>query len=404
MYPIRCLVCFLFACTCSAMLSSVRGERHKSQDVRRMQHGSQNGTGDTKKAVDHVFDYFERTFDRDTYRGFRAEFSQGAANYVRHGRGASVKRGYAAVQYGLGRPHCDKGVPGPLLAPSGSEHEEVGVGAFPGGIGTRFPQDFSSLMMEVVGKSPPAGRDLATPMALRAQALRTGLGLVQTLAAGLVHIVPPLISPPAWINMPLPCAPMLTGHNCFGAVLYPITFSDFLVADMTDAMMDGYLAGFPDTYANKVGKTSDRLYKACGSAYFSMHCSAIFPRCTMPMSRDEAIPVGGRVPLCLHLCILPLIMCPGFWLGDIVGSCSFVSVPPVCSQAFFFNLWRLPPQYNSYDEANPFPQDCPGDDDDDEAAVADNLKDGSSTSPIESDAAAAKIPSMLPLLLPAPAV
>lgn len=389
------------------MLSLGLQERHKSQAVRLVQHRFHNGTGYTNNdsAVDRVYEYFERTFDHDTYRSFRRELAQGDATYVRHGGEAPVKRGYAAVQYGLGRPHCDKGDPVVLLAPSGSEHEEDTIGAFPGGIATRFPHDYSSLMLAVVSRSPPTGRDLATPMALKTQAFRTSLGLVQTLAAGLVHIVPPLISPPAWINMPLPCAPMLTGHNCFGAVLYPITFSDFLVADMTDAMMDGYLAGFPDTYANKVGKTSDRLYKACGSAYFSMHCSAIFPRCTMPMSRDEAIPIGGRVPLCLHLCILPLIMCPGFWLGDVVGSCSFVSVPPVCSQAFFFNLWRLPPQYKTFDEANPFPQDCPGDDDDDELPMNGDFKEaGSVPSPIESEAATANILPIFPVRLPAPAI
>ena len=54
---------------------------------------------------------------------------------------------------------------------------------------------------------------------------------------------------------------MITGHNCFGAVLYPITMADFTIADVTDAMLDGYIAGFPETYAEKVGKTSDSLYK-----------------------------------------------------------------------------------------------------------------------------------------------
>ena len=29
------------------------------------------------------------------------------------------------------------------------------------------------------------------------------------------------------------------GHNCFGAVLYPITMADFTIADVTDAMLDG---------------------------------------------------------------------------------------------------------------------------------------------------------------------
>ena len=60
--------------------------------------------------------------------------------------------------------------------------------------------------------------------------------------------------------------------------------------------------------------------------------------------------------------------CPGFWVDDIAGclyrvsacflaslpclcsafatdrSCQYTSVPPVCTQAYFWNLWRLPPQ------------------------------------------------------------
>ena len=60
-----------------------------------------------------------------------------------------------------------------------------------------------------------------------------------------------------------------------------ITAADFVVADVTDAMLDGVIAGcapitsavermlrscyspgFPNTYASKVGKTSDSMYKA----------------------------------------------------------------------------------------------------------------------------------------------
>ena len=37
-------------------------------------------------------------------------------------------------------------------------------------------------------------------------------------------------------------------------VRYPITLADFLIADVTDSMLDGYIAGFPNTYAQKVGK------------------------------------------------------------------------------------------------------------------------------------------------------
>lgn len=41
-----------------------------------------------------------------------------------------------------------------------------------------------------------------------------------------------------------------------------ITMADFIIADVTDSMLDGVIAGFPNTYATKVGKTSDAMYKA----------------------------------------------------------------------------------------------------------------------------------------------
>ena len=44
--------------------------------------------------------------------------------------------------------------------------------------------------------------------------------------------------------------------------------------------------------------------------------------------------------MCLHLCIVPLVACPGLWLGDIAGPCAMVSVPPMCTQAFYWNAAR----------------------------------------------------------------
>ena len=38
-----------------------------------------------------------------------------------------------------------------------------------------------------------------------------GMGMVQSIVAAMLDVVPPLIPPPAWNNMPLPCAPMITG-------------------------------------------------------------------------------------------------------------------------------------------------------------------------------------------------
>merc|ERR1719161_1102818 len=235
------------------------------------------------------------------------------------------------------------------------------MAAFPGGsVKQVYGFDASKSAFDLAQQAQgPAAAGLIQPMALASQGLEMGAGLMQSAIAAVIHTVPPLVPPPIWNNQPLPCVPMVTGHNCFGAVLYPITMADFVLADVTDAVLDGVLAGFPNTYAEKVGKTSDAMYKSCFSAYMSMQCSSIFPRCTTPQSRDEPVPVGGRVPMCLHLCIVPLVACPGLWLGDIAGPCAMVSVPPMCTQAFYWNAMRLPPQYSSYDEANPYPDKCP---------------------------------------------
>merc|ERR1712078_895848 len=104
----------------------------------------------------------------------------------------------------------------------------------------------------------PAAAGLVMPMALAKQGLSMGAGLVQSVVSAVIHAVPPLIPPPVWNNQPLPCAPMVTGHNCFGAVLYPITMADFVLADVTDSVLDGIIAGFPAAYAEKVGRPAMR--------------------------------------------------------------------------------------------------------------------------------------------------
>lgn len=281
------------------------------------------------------------TFNHTLFAHFRHELAGGVQKYTE-------RKKATAFAYEFTRPHCDR--LGSESPPSRALTERAP---------RHLPEDLTKLIMGVIDTNPTsAGKD-GLSLALSRQSLQLGMGLVQSVLAGVAHVVPPLVPPPVWTNTPLPCAPMVSGHNCFGAVLYPITFADFLVADMTDKVMDGYIASFPRTYAAKVGKTDGAMYTTCFSAYMSMHCSAIFPRCTTPMSRDEVVPAGGRVPLCLHLCILPLVMCPGFWIGDLIGTCKFVSVPPMCTQAFFWNLWRLPPQYETFDEAHPFQQACP---------------------------------------------
>lgn len=308
--------------------------------------GSLFNTSD--KAFLSVYNHFENTFDKASFDKFKMQ---------------AVSAGYRYVPKG---PHCDH-------AKRAGPAQATKVGAFPGGSVKRlFGFDLGKMVTDITNKAQGAsGAAAGPPVALAFQGLAVGMGMVQSIVAAVLDVVPPLIPPPVWNNMPLPCAPMVTGHICFGAVLYPITMADFTIADVTDGMLEGYVAGFPNTYAEKVGKTSDAAYKACFSSYMSMHCSSIFPRCTTPQSRSEPIPAGGRVPMCLHLCILPLILCPGFWIGDVIGQCEMVSVPPMCTQAFFWNYGLLPPQYVSFSEANPKPTKCPKSNDFEEAALYD---------------------------------
>jgi len=249
-------------------------------------------------------------------------------------------------------PHCD-------LGSSAASQKGAALAQHPGGatqrkLGKDFAQQILALSEQARGAR---GASLVLPTFLARQGVELGAGMVQAMAAAAVHILPPLIPPPAWTNQPLPCAPMVTGHNCFGAVLYPITMADFVIADVTDTVMDGYIDGFPNTYASKVGSTDDATYKGCFASYMSLQCSSLFPRCLGPGPLS-----GQRTPTCLHLCVIPLVMCPGFWIGDVLGPCQTISVPPTCTQAFFWNLWKLPPQYQTYDEAHPFPEGCSGGD------------------------------------------
>ena len=47
--------------------------------------------------------------------------------------------------------------------------------------------------------------------------------------------------------------------------------ADFAIADVTDSMLDGIIDGFPNTYASKVGKTSDEMYRALLAQLFSQN-------------------------------------------------------------------------------------------------------------------------------------
>ena len=175
--------------------------------------------------------------------------------------------------------------------------------------------------------------------------------------ANVLALVPPAISPPVWINQPLPCLPMVTGHNCFGAITYPITASDSLLADVTDSEMDGLISTFPSTFASKVGRTSDAVYKKCAKAFFSMKCTSLFPMCTTVFARNENVPGIGRAPICFPLCLNVLIQCPGFWVDDIAGPCTEMSTPPMCALGTYTKA--VPSQLSTYEESTPFPAECP---------------------------------------------
>ena len=335
---------FRFICVCRAFAFAVP----EADLVSKVAFLYQNGTAEVEDAFRKTYGHFANTFDYDLYGRLIAGFEGGLERY-------NASRVMRADVGGTVAPHCDKGHVRTEIA------HVTGVAAFPGGaVGSVFSFDLGKRLLDLSEHAHgPASAGLVAPMALASQALSTGMGLVQATVAAMIHVVPPLVPPPAWNNQPLSCAPMVSGHNCFGSVLYPITMADFMMSDVTDSMLDGYIAGFPALYAQKVGKTSNDMYKSCFAAYMGMMCSSVFPRCTTPQSRDEIVPVGGSVPVCLHMCVLPLVMCPGFWLGDLLDSCSTVSVPPMCTQASFANTWRMPPQYASFDEANPFPSKCP---------------------------------------------
>ena len=40
---------------------------------------------------------------------------------------------------------------------------------------------------------------------------------------------------------------------------------------------------------------------------------------------------------------------------DLIGDCSLVAMPPVCTQAYFWAAWRLPPQFSDFDQVRRLP-------------------------------------------------
>ena len=180
-----------------------------------------------------AYGHFADTFDTPMYEGFAKSINRSMELY---------KESPAYTAYALypTTPHCDRGVAATVSATPVS-----GVSAYPGGVvGRVFGFDFGQELLDLSEHANgPASAGLLPPMALTRQALSTGMGLVQSSIAAMLHVVPPLVSPPLWNNQPMTCVPMVSGHNCFGAVTYPITMADFVLSDVQTCISLLWCAG-----------------------------------------------------------------------------------------------------------------------------------------------------------------
>lgn len=295
-----------------------------------------------------AYDGFSAAFPHEKFDDFLKELYKSMDDY-------KSTPAYRAYQSDLSAPHCDAG------RLSGSSAAALSVRK----ISHDDSEHVSLLGMDAVSHvvnefrsaQGPAAAQVPGIGALSSAALQQVKGILQATAAIAATDVPPLVPPPAWNNMPFPCMPMVTGHNCFGAVQYPITIGDFVMADMSDSALDGVVANFPSLYRSKVGNTDAATYDKCFSAYMSMQCAATFPMCTTVQAHEAQIPGLGRAPMCFVHCVATLVACPGLWIDDIADICQDVSVPPVCAMAFYHKA--SPPQLSSFDESTGYPLRCP---------------------------------------------
>ncbi|CBZ53482.1 hypothetical protein NCLIV_032690 [Neospora caninum Liverpool] len=180
--------------------------------------------------------------------------------------GQSLRFTQALAKTDISQPHCDKG--------ENTHAEPVERQAeFPGGPARNaFGFDLTKWMTGLLGRAQSeAGSKVPALSTMSMMSMTMLKGLIQSVAAAVIDVVPPFIPPPVWILRPLPCLPMLTGANCLGSVLYPITMSEFTTADVSDSVMNGVIGSFPAKYQSKVGKTSEAQYRICASAYLGMY-------------------------------------------------------------------------------------------------------------------------------------
>jgi hypothetical protein len=296
-----------------------------------------------------AYESFTKVFPRQEF----AEFSDILKKALNEYETSSAFTAYSTIK---GQPRCGE----PRLFNATKEAiKQRHVTPYPGGASLPL------LGMDLVGKTlsqleranGPASAQVPGVALLTQNALKQVKGVIQSVVAATMTDIPPTIPPPVWNNQPFPCMPMVTGSNCFGAVLYPITIGDFVMADMTDNALNGVVASFPAYYRRHVGSTDDRTYQRCFKSYMSMQCANSFPVCTTVQARQAEVPFLGRGPMCFLHCIQTLVSCPGLWVEDLEDICRHVSVPPVCS---FANYRKDgPPQLTSFDESEGLPLTCP---------------------------------------------
>lgn len=253
-------------------------------------------------------------------------------SFAETGEGDSVPN---TAQYSpiAGNPHCDIDMTGPKMVTSIIPAQKTN------NVMNNIPQfgfDLTTKTNEMLQSSPSSQGASSTSAGLvQMMGIMMVKNLIQSTISTGVSIVPPAIPPPVWNLMPLPCVPLINAPNCFGAVMYPITFADAISSDMVDSLLTSTIHTFRSTFRTRAGEQPDSVYQGCFKAYMSMMCSTSFPMCTNPQGRDEMIPFIGRVPMCFMNCINVLMKCPGFGFADVAGPCSEISIPPICSQAIY---------------------------------------------------------------------
>lgn len=308
-------------------------------------------TVDLNKVVRQVYTAFDKSFPHRHFNGFAQEWEENLNRYAN----STAATAYETIE---GQQRCPVA---PVAEHVMSATTSKRVTPFEGGasvpvMGMSLVESMSKQLAAAPG---PAAAQVPGIAMLAKAALMQTKGVLQTVAAIVATDVPPMIAPPAgWNNMPFPCMPMVTGHNCFGAVLYPITIGDFILADVTDSALDGVVASFPSYYRSHIGATDAASYSRCFSAYMSMQCANAFPTCTTVQAKQDEVPFMGRGPMCFLHCVATLVACPGMWIDDLEDICQHVSAPPVCSFASYQKL--PPPQLTTHDEAQKFTLNCPG--------------------------------------------